>query len=238
MKDECNLNQLKGDDGNSFYGVIKTYVIRIGRMTAAQQRDYELLSPFWCIPYKQSLLDYETVFGNRNPVTIEIGFGMGAATAEIADQNPDKNYIGIEVHKPGVGKLLGEIQKRNLRNLRIIEYDAIEVLHSMIPDISVAAFHVFFPDPWPKKRHHKRRLMQHPHTDLFSEKLVPGGYIYMVTDWLEYAETALEQLNQTTGLVDKYSGFAEHQSWRPETKFERRGIQEERPIRELFFYKK
>lgn len=217
------------------FRMIKTYVLRKGRMTSSQERDYNELSPVWCVPFKEEALDFSSLFKNDNPVIIEIGFGMGKATAEIAAANPDKNYIGIEVHTPGVGKLLGEIRTRSLKNLYIIEHDALEVLEKMIPDGSVSGFHIFFPDPWQKKKHHKRRLVQRPHTDLFSKKLKTGGYVYFVTDWLEYAECALPELTQTPGLKNKYEGFAEKQEWRPETKFERRGIDEERPITELFF---
>lgn len=222
----------------SFRRVIKTYVLRAGRMTAAQQRDYEELSQIWCIPYEQKRLNYVEIFGNTNPVTIEIGFGMGVATAEIAQANPEINYIGIEVHTPGVGRLLGEIKKRNLRNLFIIQHDALDVLEDMITDESVSAFHIFFPDPWPKKKHQKRRLVKRPNTDLFAKKLTSGGYVYMATDWFEYAEFALEELKNTPLLQNKYEGFAEHQTWRPETKFERKGVDAERVISELFFVKK
>ncbi len=200
--------------------------------------DYEELSKIWCIPFEMKKLNYAEIFGNTNPVTVEIGFGMGTATALIAEANPDMNYIGIEVHTPGVGKLLGEIRSRNLKNLYIIQFDALDVLEQMITDGSVAAFHVFFPDPWPKKKHHKRRLVKRPNTELFARKLSEGGYFYMVTDWKEYAEFALEELKETAGLENKYSLFAEHQSWRPETKFEAKGIAAEREITELMFLKK
>lgn len=232
------LDEKESEADNLFFRGVKTYVIRIGRMTDSQRKNYESLSSVWCIPWSQKKIAYEKVFGNTNPVTIEIGFGMGTATAEIAARNPGRNYIGIEVHKPGIGKLLGEIASRGLKNLRIIEHDAVEVLDDMIEDESVSAFHVFFPDPWPKKRHHKRRLVQRPRTDLFASKLVPGGYFYMVTDWLEYAECALDELQKTDRLVNRYDGFAEHQDWRPETKFEARGIRDDRPISELYFIKK
>ncbi|HAH61016.1 MAG TPA: tRNA (guanosine(46)-N7)-methyltransferase TrmB [Treponema sp.] len=232
------LNENESGADSRFFCDVKTYVVRIGRMTDSQKKNYEELSPVWCIPYAPEKLSYASIFGNANPVTVEIGFGMGAATAEIAAQNPGRNYIGIEVHKPGVGKLLGEIKARGLENLRVIEHDAVEVLGNMIADESVCAFHVFFPDPWPKKRHHKRRLVQRPHTDLFAAKLAPGGYFYMVTDWLEYAQSALEELTATEHLINKYDGFAEHQEWRPETKFEARGIRDDRPISELYFIKK
>lgn len=217
---------------------IKTYVLRIGRMTAAQEKAYEELAPVWCIPFENKKLNFVEFFGNTNPVIIEIGFGMGDATANIAEANPDINYIGIEVHRPGVGKLLSEINRRNLKNLYIIEHDALEVLDQMIDDNSVNGFHIFFPDPWPKKKHHKRRLLQRPRTNLISQKLAENGYLYFVTDWLEYAEFALEELKLTDGLKNKYEGYAEPQPWRTQTKFERKGMAADRPITEIFFEKK
>lgn len=219
----------------NFHRTIKTFVLRAGRMTATQQKDYQELSGRWCIPYGEALLDYCQVFGNTNDVVVEIGFGMGKATALIAEANPQTNYLGLEVHRPGVGKLLGEIRRRNLENIFIIQHDALEVLETMVPDGSVAAFHIFFPDPWQKKKHHKRRLVQRPRTDLLAKKLVPGGYLYMATDWEPYAEFALEQLEQTPGLKNKYQGFAPHQEWRPETRFEEKGLDKNHVIRELFF---
>ena len=216
---------------------VKTYVMRIGRMTAAQERQYKDLSPAWCIPFENKKLNFVDIFGNTNPIILEIGFGMGDATAALAQANPDINYIGVEVHKPGVGKLLGEIKKRELKNLYIIEYDALDVLECMIGDNSLNGIHIFFPDPWPKKRHHKRRLVQRPKTDLFAQKLAPGGYLYFVTDIIEYAEFALEELNATQHLKNKYQGFAEPQPWRAQTKFERKGMAADRQITELFFEK-
>ena len=218
-----------------FYRTIKTFVLRAGRMTPTQQKDYQELSDRWCIPYGDGQLNYAQIFNNTNPVTVEIGFGMGKATAIIAADNPDKNYLGLEVHRPGVGKLLGEIRRRNLENIYIVEHDALEVLEKMIPDGSISGFHIFFPDPWPKKKHHKRRLVQRPNTDLITKKLVPGGYLYMATDWEPYAEFALEQLEQTPSLKNKYQGFAPHQEWRPETRFEEKGLDKNHVIRELFF---
>lgn len=216
---------------------VKTYVLRIGRMTAAQERAYAELSGSWCIPYEEKKLNFVDVFGNTNPIVIEIGFGMGDATVEIAQKNPDINYLGIEVHRPGVGKVLAEIQKRELKNLYLIEHDALEVLENMIGDNSVNGFHIFFPDPWPKKRHHKRRMLQRPRTNLMASKLAVGGYLYFVTDWREYAEFALEELNQTEYLKNKYENFAESQSWRTQTKFERKGLAADRVITEIFFEK-
>ncbi|MCR4735646.1 MAG: tRNA (guanosine(46)-N7)-methyltransferase TrmB [Treponema sp.] len=216
---------------------VKTYVLRIGRMTQAQERAYNELAPSFCIPFENKKLNFVDIFGNTNPIVIEIGFGMGDATAKLAKAHPEINFIGIEVHRPGVGKLLGEIKRLDLKNLYIIEYDALEVLNTMVGDNSVNGFHIFFPDPWPKKRHHKRRMIQRPRTNLLAQKLAPGGYLYFVTDWLEYAEFALEELNQTEHLKNKYDGFAEAQKWREQTKFERKGLNADRVITELYFEK-
>ena len=216
---------------------IRTYAMRSGRMTDAQKRAYASQSERLRIPFKDEPLDFAAVFGNENPVTIEVGFGMGQATAEIAQANPDKNYIGIDVYKAGVGRLLSEIERRGLANLRIIEHDALEALEAMIPNSSIAAFHVFFPDPWPKKRHHKRRLMLRPRTELFAQKLIAGGYIFMATDWKPYAEEALLELAATPHLKNAYDGFAPPQAWRPKTAFERKGVAQGREICELIFIK-
>lgn len=228
----------KDDEKPSFYREIKTYVLRIGRMTASQEKAYKELSPSYCIPFENKKLNFVDIFGNTNPIVVEIGFGMGDATWQLAKANPDINYLGIEVHKPGVGKLLNEIKRNDLKNIYIIEHDALEVLEYMIADNSVNGFHIFFPDPWPKKRHHKRRMVQRPRTNLMTQKLAAGGYLYFVTDILDYAEFALEELTLTEGLENKYNGFAEAQPWRMQTKFERKGMAAERQITELFFEKK
>ncbi|MDE6737139.1 MAG: tRNA (guanosine(46)-N7)-methyltransferase TrmB [Treponemataceae bacterium] len=216
---------------------IRTFVLRSGHFTPAERKNYEELHGDFCIPYEKKTIDFQAVFGNSNPTVIEIGFGMGKATALIAQQHPDINYIGIEVHKPGVGKLLGEIRERGLTNLRIVEHDAMEVLADQIADESVAAFHVFFPDPWQKKRHCKRRLIQRPRTDLLARKLISGGYLYFVTDWLPYAEFGLAELTATAGLKNRYGGFAPRQEWRPETRFEQKGLDANRVITEVLFEK-
>jgi tRNA (guanine-N7-)-methyltransferase len=182
-------------------------------------------------------LSCAALFGNNNPLVVEIGFGMGIATATIAEANPAVNYLGIEVHKPGIGKLLWEIEQRRLANIRIIEHDAVETLALMIAPDSVAGFHVFFPDPWQKKRHHKRRLITRPFTNLLASRLVPGGYFYMVTDWVDYGDWALTELSDTLGLTNAYTDFASPQAWRPETKFEKKGLNKQHQIRELYFTK-
>ena len=214
---------------------IRTFVLRKGRITEAQKKAYTEYAPRWCIPYKAQQLSFAELFANAHPVIIEIGFGMGAATAEIATQHPEINYIGIEVFQAGVGKLLNEIEQRGLKNIRIIEHDAIEVLENMIPDTSIAGFHIFFPDPWQKKKHHKRRLIHRPRTDLLAQKLQENGYLYMVTDWYDYAEDAFAELSATEELRSKYEGFAPSQTWRPKTKFEQKGLNKAHPITELMF---
>jgi tRNA (guanine-N7-)-methyltransferase len=231
-----DLNQNKTPQQESLHR-IKSYVLRAGRMSDAQKRSYENLKDDFCIPFAENIISPETVFGNKNPLTIEIGFGMGIATALIAEANPDKNYLGLEVHRPGIGRLLWEIEQREISNIRIIEHDAVEVLEKMIANESVDAFHIFFPDPWPKTRHHKRRLVKRPFTDLLAQKLAPNGYIYFVTDWVEYGDWALEELTSTPGIDNAYTDFAPHQDWRPETKFEAKGIAKQHEVRELMFRK-
>lgn len=214
---------------------IRSFVLRAGRMSDAQRRSYEECAAGRVVPYAPAPAKWEDLFGNANPVTVEIGFGMGVATARIAAANPDKNYLGIEVHRPGVGRLLWEIERAGLSNIRIVERDAVEVLRDMVADGSVAAFHIFFPDPWPKKRHHKRRLVTRPFTDLLCRKLAPGGYVYMATDWADYGDWALAELSATPGLRNPHGGFAPRQAWRPETKFERKGLDKDHEVRELYF---
>lgn len=216
---------------------IRSFVLRAGRMSDAQRRSYDTLSPRFVLPYRAERTDFTAAFGREAPLTVEIGFGMGTATALIAAANPEKDYLGLEVHTPGVGRLLWEIEQRGLSNIRIIEHDAVAVLRDMIGDGSVGAFHIFFPDPWPKKRHRKRRLVTRPFTDLLARKLRSGGYVYMATDWAEYGDWALAELSATGGLRNGYGGFAPRQEWRPQTKFERKGLDKEHEVRELFFVK-
>jgi tRNA (guanine-N7-)-methyltransferase len=193
-------------------------------MSAAQKRSYDAFAKDFCIPFAAEKLNYQTIFGNENPVILEIGFGMGIATAKIALDNPEKNYIGIEVHRPGIGRLLWEIQKSKIKNIRVIEHDAAEVIAGMIPPASAAGVHIFFPDPWPKKRHHKRRLVARPFTELLAEKLAAGGYLYMVTDWEDYGNWALEELSATAGLVNAHDGFAPLKPGGPKQNSSGRGL--------------
>ena len=225
---------------------IRTYVNRSRRMTAYQRASLESFYSTFCIPYNRisetsssSLepLSFSSIFGNDKPVVIEIGFGMGDATFQIAQKRDEYNYLGIEVFKAGVASLLGKIGNSLLSNIRIIEGDAVRILEELIMPSSISAFHIFFPDPWQKKKHNKRRFIKRPITNLLQEKLKVDGYIYMVTDWEDYAKSAFIELSKTECLKSCYNGFAPKQSWRAQTKFELKAIKEGRAIRELMFKK-
>ena len=218
--------------------MIKSYVKRLGHFTPAQKKAYEKLSGAHLVSFSEENIDYEKTFGSKNGVTVEIGFGSGLATAAIAEENPGKNYLGVEVHRPAIGRLLWEIENRNIPNIKIIEYDAVQVLEKMIPALSLDAVHIFFPDPWPKKKHRRRRLIQRPFTEKLASSLTHGGYLYMVTDSEDYALHALEELSACSILKNNYDGFAAPQSWRPKTKFEQKGLEKNHTIRELLFSRK
>jgi tRNA (guanine-N(7)-)-methyltransferase len=217
---------------------IQTFVRRSKRMTKAQRLSYERLYSTWCLPYNEDeLLDFHSIFANDNPIVVEIGFGTGEATAIIARDNPNTNYLCIEVFKAGIASLLGKIEEEKITNIRIIEGDAVKILEKMILPSSISAFHFFFPDPWQKKRHNKRRFIKRERIDLLQEKLKKDGIIYMVTDWEEYALDAFIELNETDNLSSQYEKFAPPQNWRPQTKFERKAIKAGRAIFELLFKK-
>lgn len=210
---------------------IRSYVLRQGRTTPAQQRALEELLPQYGLPFTGELLSPEVIFARSAPLVLEIGSGMGETTAAIAKARPDADFIAVEVHGPGVGSLLNRIAGEELSNLRVIRHDAMEVLARMIPDASLAAIHLFFPDPWPKKRHHKRRLVQPEFAALAARKLARGGTLHAATDWPEYAEHMHGVLSQEALLEPAAKGFAE----RPSTKFEARGRALGHPIRDLYF---
>ena len=206
---------------------IRSYVLRQGRVSSAQQRAHETLLPRYGVAYAESLIDLAEIFGRVAPKILEIGFGMGDTTADIAAAQPDNDYLGIEVHTPGVGSLLKQIDARALANVRIIQHDAVEVLRHMIAPGSLDGVHIFFPDPWPKKRHHKRRLIQPPLIQLLTEKLKPGGYLHTATDWHEYAEQMLAVLSAEPALgnaANTATDYAERPAYRPLTRFENRGL--------------
>jgi tRNA (guanine-N7-)-methyltransferase len=210
---------------------IRSFVIRAGRLTTGQERAFNTFGDQFLVPYKPELLDTTAAFGRPAPTILEIGFGMGEATAHIASVRPSDNFLCCEVHAPGVGALLkrvGEgVDGQDLKNVRIIQHDAVEVLDHMIADASLDGIHIFFPDPWHKARHNKRRLIQAPFVTKLASKLKTGGYIHAATDWQNYAEQILEvfsaesQLNNTTANAD---GYADKPDYRPLTKFENRGI--------------
>lgn len=216
---------------------IRSYVLRQGRMSEAQRRAYEDALAYWGIAYAPAPLDLAAAFGRNAPTILEIGFGMGRTTAEIAAAHPQNNYLGVEVHTPGVGSLLKEIQTRGLDNIRLIQHDAVEVLTHMLADGTLAGIHIYFPDPWPKKRHHKRRLIQSELVALLVRKLAPGGYLHCATDWEDYALQMLEVLNAEAGLKNTADGFAPRPQWRPVTKFEQRGLKLGHGVWDLLFEK-
>jgi len=218
--------------------LIKTFVIRSGRMTEAQKQALETFGPELLVPYRPEKLDLTGLFPSPLPVVMEIGFGMGLATWQIARDRPHYNYLGVEVHTAGVGKLIMEIREKALRNLKIVQHDAVEVLMNMVPESSLAGLHIFYPDPWPKKRHHKRRLMRHPIVDSMISRLQPGGYLYFVTDIEEYGQSTLELLETCEGIENVSRGFSPRIEWRPETKFEAKAKAAQRQAFELYFLKK
>ncbi|PZU52656.1 MAG: tRNA (guanosine(46)-N7)-methyltransferase TrmB [Thauera sp.] len=203
---------------------IRSYVLRQGRMSPAQIRNIEEGMPRWGIPYAPQAIDYAAVFGRSAPVVLEIGFGMGFTTAEIAAARPDTDFIGIEVHGPGVGNMFKLIAEQQLANVRVIQHDAVEVLRDMIPGGSLTGVHVYFPDPWPKKRHLKRRLIQAPLVAQLAAKLAPGGYLHCATDIEDYGQQMLDVLSAEPLLENTADGFAPRPDYRPLTKFEARGL--------------
>jgi tRNA (guanine-N7-)-methyltransferase len=203
---------------------IRSFVLRQGRVSNAQQRAHATLLPQFGVPYTPQCIDLDRVFGRSAPKVLEIGFGMGETTATIAALNPGNDYLGIEVHTPGVGSLLKAIAEKNLANVRIVQHDAVEVLRNMIAPDTFDAVHIFFPDPWPKKRHHKRRLIQPEFIALLAGRMRNGAYLHAATDWQEYAEQILEVLQREPRLANAAPDYAPRPDYRPQTKFEARGV--------------
>ena len=214
---------------------IRSYVLRAGRMGPGQQRALDELGPRFLLPFQPMPLDWAATFGRDAPTVLEIGFGMGDATAQVAAALPDSNFIGIEVHAPGVGALLKRIGELGLSNLRLVQHDAVEVLQTMIVPQSLAGVHLWFPDPWHKKRHHKRRLIQPDFVALLASRLAPGGYLHCATDWHHYAEQMLQVLSAEDSLVNSADAFAPRPAWRPQTKFETRGLKLGHGVWDLLF---
>lgn len=214
---------------------IRSFVLRAGRMGSGQQRALEELGPRFVLPFAAAPLDLEAVFGRSAPKILEIGFGMGDSTANIAANQPENDYLGVEVHTPGVGALLKRIGAAGLSNLRIVQHDAVEVLEKMLAPASLDGVHIYFPDPWHKKRHHKRRLIQPAFVALLASRLKPGGYLHLATDWQDYAEHMLLVLQGETALANSAADYAPRPAWRPLTKFEQRGLRLGHGVWDLIF---
>jgi tRNA (guanine-N7-)-methyltransferase len=188
---------------------IRSYVLRQGRITNAQRRAHAEHLSVYGVPFAPSVLDLAALFGREAPKILEIGFGMGETTAAIAQQHPECDYLGVEVHTPGVGSLLARIAELRLANVRIVQHDAVEVLQHMIGPAALDGVQVFFPDPWPKKRHHKRRLVQPPFVALLASRMKSGAFLHACTDWEDYARQILEVLSAEPALANTASGYAE-----------------------------
>jgi tRNA (guanine-N7-)-methyltransferase len=217
---------------------IRSFVRRAGRTSNAQARYFAEMMPKIGIEASGKLIDFSAAFGRKAPVVLEIGCGMGETTAAIAAASPQNNYLGIEVHPPGLGNLCKLAALQDLQNLRLIAHDAVDVVQRMIPEESLAGIHIFFPDPWPKKRHHKRRLIQAPFAAELARRLAPGGYLHCATDWEEYAGQMLAVLLAEPALQNTAEGYAPRPASRPITKFERRGQRLGHGVWDLLFTKK
>lgn len=203
---------------------IRSFVLHQGRISRAQRRSFDALMPRYGVPYAAQQLDLTQIFGRDAPKILEIGFGMGESTAAIAQAHPENDYLAVEVHTPGVGSLLKQIGEKGLANIRIIQHDAVEVLRDMLADNALNGAHIFFPDPWHKTRHNKRRLIQPPFVAQLAKKLNAGGYLHIATDWQDYAEQVLAVLSAEPLLENTAAGYAPRPGHRPLTKFEQRGL--------------
>ena len=218
---------------------IRSFVLRAGRTGPGQARAMRELGPRFLLPFQGQPqfhpLDLDATFGRNAPRVLEIGFGMGDATATVAAALPGTDFIGIEVHEPGVGALLKLIGEQQISNVRIVQHDAVEVLAQMIAPASLAGIHIWFPDPWHKVKHHKRRLVQSAFVAKLVQHLVPGGYLHCATDWEPYAVQMLQVLTAEPLLVNSAAGYAPRPAWRPCTKFENRGLKLGHGVWDLVF---
>lgn len=217
---------------------IKSFVRRAGRTTTGQAKAFEDLGPRFILPYTAQRLDATAAFGRSAPLVLEIGFGMGEATAHIARVRPEDNFLCCEVHEPGVGALLKRLGEQGQTNVRILAHDAVEVIDHMLAPASLDGVHIFFPDPWHKKKHNKRRLIQPPLVAKLAARLKPGGYLHCATDWQPYAEQMLEVLSGEPLLVNSAEGYAPQPDYRPLTKFENRGLRLGHGVWDLVFVRR
>jgi tRNA (guanine-N7-)-methyltransferase len=217
---------------------IRSFVNRRSHITQGQQEAIDAFLTKWSLAYRPSLLNLTETFEREAPTILEIGFGMGETTEKIALARPGDNFLGVEVFNAGVGALLKRIEASNLNNIRIIQHDAVEVLRDMLAPQSLAGVHIYFPDPWPKTRHHKRRLIQPPLVELLASRMAPGAYIHCATDWQHYAEQMLTVLSGETSLQNTCEGFAPRPEFRPLTKFENRGLRLGHGVWDVIFKKR
>ena len=236
MTEDATLPAVDNFQNEPMHRRIRSFVLRQGRVTKGQANALETQWPKYGVEYGLQRIDFNALFGRTESKKIlEIGFGMGETTAKIAQTLPDCDFLAAEVHTPGVGALLKLIEELALTNIRIIQHDVVEVLQHMIADASLDGVHIFFPDPWHKKRHHKRRLIQAEFVKLLCTKLKTGGYLHVATDWQEYAEWVLDVLNAEPQLKNTTNDYAEKPSYRPLTKFENRGIKLGHGVWDLVF---
>jgi len=216
---------------------IRSYVVRGGRLTTGQKRALDELWPRYGIESGDAVLDFSKIFGNGNPVIVDIGFGDGESTLDMARANPDENVLAVEVHRPGVGHLLLKLEAHGLSNVRVACADAVIFLENQVPDSALAGARLYFPDPWPKKRHHKRRIVQAGFIDLLHRKLKTGGMLHIATDWTPYAEQMLDILKTAKGFrnCSASGGFCARPEWRARTKYELRGRRMGHPVHDLIF---
>jgi len=214
---------------------VRSFVLREGRLTQAQQRALDVLWPRFGIDHPGGRLDLDAAFGRAAPIWLEIGFGNGEALLAMAQARPEVNFLGIEVHRPGIGHLLNGLEAAGLDNVRVVRGDAAEVLRDRLPPGSLARALVFFPDPWPKKRHHKRRLVQPAFLDSLARALVTGGHVHLATDWEDYAEHMRAVLDAAEAFENTTTGWAERPAYRPRTRFEARGENKGHIVHDLIY---
>jgi tRNA (guanine-N7-)-methyltransferase len=216
---------------------VRSYVLRAGRVTEGQKRALDELWPVFGVEPGSTPLDFNALFGNPGPVILEIGFGNGDATWQMARAHPEENYFGVEVHRPGVGRLLLKIEEQGLENVRIACEDAVELLRGRVRDDSLEGVRIYFPDPWPKKRHHKRRIIQAPFVDLLARKMKAGGLLHLATDWVPYAEYMIEVMQESPDFenLSTSGGYCPKPEWRPPTKYEMRGERLGHTVSDLVF---
>ena len=217
---------------------IRSFVNRRSHMTQGQQQALDAYLDKWSVPYRAEVLDLSAAFGRSAPTVLEIGFGMGETTEQIALARPQDNFLGVEVFNAGVGALLKRIEISALENIRIIQHDAVEVLRDMVAPNSLSGVHIYFPDPWPKKRHHKRRLIQAPLIELLSSRMASGAYLHCATDWEHYAQQMLQVLSGEASLINTAENFSPRPDFRPLTKFENRGLRLGHGVWDLIFKKR